>query len=543
MVVPGAAPGTTAAVIDLTGEEPRVVRMMVGSEGLLVPPPPSVDPYPRGWLPAAFVADRIPRLPTLPQRSGQLHLGAAENTPLSPLSGYMASAVETGGLRWTGTPSPLPAVGTAAPADVELEHLTIATGKRHSSLAYEHTMLFGSAQKPGPIDERKCYQCDYTYLCNARKEHEGFSHGNWHKMQGSYWTEMVEKYCDPGSPDEPARKARMGEDVFNIKTASEATPWRNKHNECCLPSVVNAAPGFTGTTPLASYLAGDSRFTTGIAKEHNWFVGNQALLPDATDEELLREYAHHFPAEHGALGVDMSTSYYGVGLQGGIQESRFARLKSLLPDLRVLVAVKNPLDRMFQVFKEMVMIKHPGPDHPSLAESYDAWVKFRAEGIPLPAAVTLRRPNCCWDVDMTCYTQLELWLAHYRGQLLLIPSKALDDEDHVDYHTNLAPVYSEILDFIGVGDADDGNAAALAHKVHKSANKKRNANREAWPSTRKYLWEKGKFTEQLQRVEGMLCADGWEGGAEGVEACRLWWRHAHGCPDGFATCADRSVVG
>ena len=99
MVVPGAAPGTTAAVIDLTGEEPRVVRMMVGSEGLLVPPPPSVDPYPRGWLPAAFVADRIPRLPTLPQRSGQLHLGAAENTPLSPLSGYMASAVETGGLR------------------------------------------------------------------------------------------------------------------------------------------------------------------------------------------------------------------------------------------------------------------------------------------------------------------------------------------------------------------------------------------------------------------------------------------------------------
>lgn len=66
-------------------------------------------------------------------------------------------------------------------------------------------------------------------------------------------------------------------------------------------------------------------------------MGGGGLSPLKSDEELLNEYAHHFPMAPGTLGVDMSPSYYGVGLQGGIIPARFERLKQLLPHIRVLV--------------------------------------------------------------------------------------------------------------------------------------------------------------------------------------------------------------
>ena len=77
------------------------------------------------------------------------------------------------------------------------------------------------------------------------------------------------------------------------------------------------------------------------------------------------------------------------------------------------------------------------------AEYFDAWVRFKAEGIPLPSHIQLRRPKCCWDVDMTCYTNLELWLSHYPGQLLMIPSAELKSDK-----TKRA-VFKEVLDFVG----------------------------------------------------------------------------------------------
>ena len=54
---------------------------------------------------------------------------------------------------------------------------------------------------------------------------------------------------------------------------------------------------------------------------------------------------------------------------------------------------------------------------------FDAWVRHRALGTALPEGLRLRRPNCCWDVKMTCYTHLELWLEHFRDSMLLIPSR------------------------------------------------------------------------------------------------------------------------
>jgi hypothetical protein len=54
-----------------------------------------------------------------------------------------------------------------------------------------------------------------------------------------------------------------------------------------------------------------------------------------TGRVVNNRYAHHFPAAPGVLGVDMSPSYYGVGLQGGILPDRFERVHRLLPDARV----------------------------------------------------------------------------------------------------------------------------------------------------------------------------------------------------------------
>jgi hypothetical protein len=45
---------------------------------------------------------------------------------------------------------------------------------------------------------------------------------------------------------------REYEQVFSISSASEAQAWRTKHPLCCIPSVINAAPGRTGTTAMST---------------------------------------------------------------------------------------------------------------------------------------------------------------------------------------------------------------------------------------------------------------------------------------------------
>ena len=87
--------------------------------------------------------------------------------------------------------------------------------------------------------------------------------------------------------------------------------------------------------------------------------------------------------------------------------------------------------------------------------------------------------------------------------------------------------------------------AGLNSSVHRLGSAGNEAREPAWGKTFEYLWEKGKFGEQLSLVENWLCDNGDDIRDEGgwVEsACRLWWRRAHGCPNGFGQACSHGAV-
>lgn len=183
--------------------------------------------------------------------------------------------------------------------------------------------------------------------------------------------------------------------------------------------------------------------------------------------------------------------------------------------------VKNPVDRMYAVFRDMIFPK--GQSKGSQAAAFDAWVRHRASGAALDPALGLRRPNCCWDVDMTCYTNLKLWLQHYPGQILLVPSR------HLQNQTRRPALFNDILDFAGLTKEqaqDCGDTGCGDADVHRLGGVAGNKREPVWATTRRYLWQVGKFGEQLERVQGWLC------GADDTPAaahCRRWWLDAHAC--------------
>lgn len=105
------------------------------------------------------------------------------------------------------TPSNEPVnVGEMQPTAVPLQDLDSTSVYQPP---YEHALLFGSSRRPGLASNKGCRPCDFEYLCAQRSLRQG----QWGRIQGTYWIEMIEKYCDP-VPGAQAHRARYYEKVF-----------------------------------------------------------------------------------------------------------------------------------------------------------------------------------------------------------------------------------------------------------------------------------------------------------------------------------------
>jgi hypothetical protein len=223
---------------------------------------------------------------------------------------------------------------------------------------------------------------------------------------------------------EPARKAlRGGYRAYGRATAGFRP----------LPDFLILGAQKAGTTALYAYLRWHSDITGPSFKEVSFFDRHYA--------HGERWYRAHMPARRRSLVGEASPSYLFHPLAP-------ERVASMLPDARLIVLLRNPVDRAFSHYQhEVALGREPLPFEDAIDREE---VRMRGE-----VERMLREPSyfshAWWNYTYVARgryaEQLERWFARFpRERLLVLFTEELA--------ADTAGTYRRVLDFLGAGAHD-----------------------------------------------------------------------------------------
>ncbi len=201
-----------------------------------------------------------------------------------------------------------------------------------------------------------------------------------------------------------------------------------------LPNFVVIGAMKAGTTSLYTYLSGHPQVVPALRKEVRYF--------DVEYARGERWYRSMFPTtlelRDGRMTGEASPYYLRHPLAA-------ARCAALLPDVRLLVLLRDPTERAFSHWKHARRLGYePLPFPEALAAE-----RRHLQGEPGPSGVDADR-HLSYVARGLYAEQLELWLEHYpREQLLVRTSEELFAQP--------GATYAGILEFLGLtaGHAPD----------------------------------------------------------------------------------------
>ena len=393
--------------------------------------------------------------------------------------------------------------------------------------------------KPLPFPLRRCFPCDWDALC---KHAEGQlpAPSRWDRITGVYWQKILaETYCGVSSDCEKKRHPPRDGPWCGQELALAR---QVKTGRCCEPALVNVSPDRVGTTALTHYLNAHANLTMGLTKEHNW-------LPSALGEKkaggggghndaLWHEWAHHFPGESDNVkGVDMSVYMSPASFTPITKNAK--RFKELFPSTRILVMLRNPVERLYAVFRDLCYVRdnwHKTTPKIGQARAFDLYTRKglqllpQGNAWPADVAVQIRSPpspkfNPRSGTDRLAnandYSYLETLVSEFREQLLIVPSRDMRNE------SSRRAVLLDIFEFIG--ESEQGMDWAITNKMHRSGGGKGWPKEDMWASTRDLIWEQLHLAKSLAHLEAILCAG--ESGMGTWPGCVSWVRRAWGCDD------------
>jgi hypothetical protein len=220
---------------------------------------------------------------------------------------------------------------------------------------------------------------------------------------------------------EPARKVlRGGYRAYGLATAGLRP----------LPDFLILGAQKAGTTALYAYLRWHPEITGPSFKEVSFFDRHYA--------KGERWYRAHMPVRRGSLVGEASPSYLFHPLAP-------ERVSGMLPRARLIVLLRNPVDRAFSHYQHEVAL---GREPLSFEEALDR-EEERMQGeldrmLRDPSYFSLAWWNYTYVARGRYAEQLERWFAAVpREQLLVLFTEELS--------ADTAATYRRVLDFLGVG--------------------------------------------------------------------------------------------
>lgn len=149
-----------------------------------------------------------------------------------------------------------------------------------------------------------------------------------------------------------------------------------------LPTLLFIGTGHSGSTSLANLMNLHPNLSYGVRKEHRFFVCNP---PGATCDHRVHQYKLGFKVNcNTKYTFDATASYYGIGVDNiphrqvtlhhnpGLPAVK--EVHNILPDVKILLNVRDPVDTMFSEGIEDVESMYKR-DLSCLADSVETWLK------------------------------------------------------------------------------------------------------------------------------------------------------------------------
>ena len=229
-----------------------------------------------------------------------------------------------------------------------------------------------------------------------------------------------------------------------------------------------------GTTSLYNYLIQHPHVSAATKKEIHFF--------DSNYHKGYAWYKRHFPepkSKKKSLITGEATPYYILHPHAP------ARVKATLPDTKLILMLRDPVERAFSHYKHHVKFKVE-------PLAFDEAIKAESERLDGEWDKMIRDQSYnSYNIQMYSYltrgvyvTQLERWLAHFpREQVLLLQSE--------EFFTNPEKAYLETLHFLGLPD----------HQLDTYQKFNPGKNESISPAARRYLIDYFKpYNERLFRL-------------------------------------------
>lgn len=197
-----------------------------------------------------------------------------------------------------------------------------------------------------------------------------------------------------------------------------------------LPTFFVIGAAKSGTTSLHYYLDEHPQIQMSAIKEPHFFSGpeNGIPYPGGRISELA-EYERLFDPAAPARG-ESSPSYSVHPRRTGVPQ----RINQLVPDARFVYLVRDPIDRTVSHYMHRVAVEG---ERRSLLE----------------ALGDLTDPLCIYTSPSRYASQLELYLAHFRQERILVV-------DHAELLTHRQATLKTIFVFLGVDDTFDSTRSS-----------------------------------------------------------------------------------
>jgi hypothetical protein len=207
-----------------------------------------------------------------------------------------------------------------------------------------------------------------------------------------------------------------------------------------LPDVLVIGAMRCGTSSLYKYLGYHPSVAPSLRKEVDYFTKHYA--------EGVDWYRAHFPLRMRKTLSDLRPQSNLIAFEASpsyLSDARApARAAELLPDAKLIVLLRNPVDRAFSHWQHMVRL---GFEELTFDEAVDA-----EDARLAPEFEKMQADPAYWSAAFNRYSylarsrygeQLERWLAHYpASQFLVVDSEAL--------YTSPRETFADVLRFVDV---------------------------------------------------------------------------------------------
>ena len=216
-----------------------------------------------------------------------------------------------------------------------------------------------------------------------------------------------------------------------------------------------------GTTSLYSYLQGHPRVSSGLKKEISFF--------DKRYQKGLLWYRSQFPSFFFCKKLAGSQKAQ-IRLGDATPEYLFhphaaQRIFSNMPDAKIIVMLRNPVDRAYSHYQHSVRFKFETLPFEKAIDQEEKRLEGEREKMlknEISNSVTYEKFSY---LRRGIYVdQLKVWMNQFpREQFLIIKSE--------DFYQNTPERFGEVLSFLGLNDWTPAHFKQYAHKEYSNMNK------------------------------------------------------------------------